>query len=229
MEHTNSPATARAHAAPDARFDDVLAERSRAGGLRKGERTRLRLLAATAGQLQRCLVHGLRVIDVAAAAGVAQGTFYIYFVDRHDAAEAMLAAFARHVYGCLEEAVPPGGGLEASVRATTLAYVRLFAANAGLFRALMQMTEESARFEAVYRDLNARWNRRTAAAIGRLRGGAGPADADVLTAYALGGMVDEFLANLYVRGDPALAARVDGPGDAADLLAEIWLRAVRAW
>jgi AcrR family transcriptional regulator len=207
-------------------FQRVLAAQARQSRLRKGERTRLRLLAATAAELQRCHVHTLRVTDIAAGAGVAAGTFYLYFRDRGEAAEAMLDAFARHVFEALEAAALPGDGLEASVHATTRAYVHRFAANPGLFRALMQMTETSARFEAIYRELNARWNRRTAAAIARRRGRAAPSEAELLTAYALGGMVDEFLANLYVRRDPTLEARIDSPDEAAEVLAATWLQAV---
>lgn len=213
---------------PAAGFERVLAAQAQRPGLRKGERTRLRLLAATAAELQRCYVHTLRVTDIAAGAGVAAGTFYVYFRDRGDAAEAMLDAFARHVFDALEAAAAPGAPLEASVHATTRAYVELFAGNPGLFRALMQMTETSSRFEAIYRTLNARWNRRTAAAIARRQGRTAPAESDLLTAYALGGMVDEFLANLYVRRDPALDARIDSPAEAAQVLAATWLRAVDA-
>jgi len=44
------------------------------------------------------------------------------------------------------------------------------------------------------------------------------------TAYALGGMIDEFLAQLYLRRDPALAGLAGDEAAVADLLTELWCR-----
>lgn len=208
-------------------FSEVLTARAASRDLRKGERTRLRLLAATAAILQEEFLHTLRIGDICAAAGVSPGTFYLYFDDKVEVTTAMLKGFAQHVFGCLDHAARGAGDFEASVRATTLAYVYAFALNRGLFRALMQMSEESASIEAIYQRLNGRWNQRTARAIARYRGAVrGPAEEDVLRAFALGGMVDEFLANLYVRRDPVLTGRLGSPEAVAHLLADLWLEAL---
>jgi TetR/AcrR family transcriptional regulator, ethionamide resistance regulator len=206
-------------------FCDLLSARAAGVGLRKGERTRLRLLAATAAILQEEFVHTLRIGDICAAAGVSPGTFYLYFDDKVAITTAMLKGFAQHVFDCLDAAARGANDFEASVQATTLAYVRAFELNRGLFRALMQMTEESASIERVYQRLNRRWNQRTARAIARYRGVMeGPEEDDILRAFALGGMVDEFLANLYVRRDPVLTERLSSPESVARLLAGLWLQ-----
>ena len=211
----------------EAPFAELLEARARAPGLRKGERTRLRLLAATAALLQDEFVHTLRIGDICHSAGVSPGTFYLYFDDKMEVTVAMLTGFAQHVFDHLDSTARTAADLQDSIHATTLAYVREFAMNRGLFRALMQMTEASARIESVYQKLNHRWNMRTARAIARRRGCAeGPSEADILRAFALGGMVDEFLANVYVRRDPVLVERLQSPEEVARLLAGLWLDAL---
>ena len=50
----------------------------------RGERTRLRLLAAARAVFERRGYHGAAVADIAKAAGVAHGTFYKYFESKDD-------------------------------------------------------------------------------------------------------------------------------------------------
>ena len=45
----------------------------------RGERSRLRLVAAGASLLDRCGFQELKIADIAAAARLARGTFYVYF------------------------------------------------------------------------------------------------------------------------------------------------------
>ena len=52
----------------------------------KGHRTRERLRIATARVLDGKGYHGLRVADITTAAGVAEGSFYVYFKDKTEAA-----------------------------------------------------------------------------------------------------------------------------------------------
>ena len=55
-------------------------EPERNGGLtRKGEATRARLMAAAEEVFGAKRYHGASVVDITQAAGVAQGTFYVYF------------------------------------------------------------------------------------------------------------------------------------------------------
>lgn len=211
----------------EAPFSEILSAAADEPGLRKGERTRLRLMAATAGLLQETFFHNLRIVDVCRQAGVSQGTFYLYFKDKMDVATATLSKFAHHVFELMRVAGRGQPDLPAAVHATTLVYVRQFHLNRGLLRCLMQMTEESAQFEEIYRSLNGTWNLRTAEAIARRQGTTGGATPEqIMTVYAMGGMVDEFLANLYVRNDPALVERAGSPEEVAGLLSRLWIRAV---
>jgi hypothetical protein len=60
-----------------------------------------------------------------------------------------------------------------------------------------------------------------ASAIARRRGTAS-AEELLPTAYALGGMIDEFLTQLYLRQDPALTHLENDEEAVAELLTELW-------
>ena len=208
----------------------VLQTAAKANNLRKSEGTRLRLLAAVAMRLAKGdKVADLRVTDIADAAGVAHGTFYRYFSDREEIVEVVVSGFVSFVQDGLKEARSGQAGTLIRAHAATLAYVRLFRCNAGLMRLLLAVDASSPardRFHALNRD----WNRRVAATIALRRLGASSVKEEMIEAvlpeaYALGGMVDEFLAQLYLRQDPVLVGLVDDEKAVAHLLTMIWYRA----
>lgn len=207
------------------RFAQVLARTADRPGLRKTERTRLRLLAATAAALEaEQEPAALRVADITEGASLAHGTFYRYFPDRAEAVEALVGEFARFLreqLGTVQEGAPAS---RARVRAATLVYLRLFRANAGLMRCLMDLRRETAPFRERFHALNRDWNSKVASAIAARRGRGEPAEALLPTAYALGGLVDEFLAQLYLRRDPALASLRTDESATAELLTDLWCR-----
>jgi TetR/AcrR family transcriptional regulator, ethionamide resistance regulator len=217
-------------AGDDAGFLAALRRAAEGPGLGKAERTRLKLLAAIAARLTAGIEEtALRVTDIAAEAGLAHGTFYRYFADRRAAVGALVADFVRFLRDRLAESRDGPPGSRARVRAATLTYIRLFRDNAGLMRCLMSLDNEGAGFRASFHDLNRAWNGRVAAAIAHRRQEiVGPipasAEATLPTAYALGGMIDEFLTQLYLRRDPALAMLARDEAAIADLLTELWCR-----
>ena len=80
-----------------------------------------------------------------------------------------------------------------------------------------------------YQDLNRQWYGRMAAAIARRRAPSGTVQSPsewLPTAYALGGMVDEFLSQIHLRRDPALSHLADDEAAVADILTDIWWRTV---
>ena len=203
-------------------FAAVLLERAGGPDLRKTERTRLLLLSALAARLESgAEPTELRVADITADAGLAHGTFYRYFTDRRAALEILVGEFARHLRQSLSSVRDGPPASRARVHAATRAYVRLFRANTGLMRCLMDLGPDGAAFRAHFQSLNRDWNERVAAAIARRR----RAKSCLPTAYAIGGMIDDFLAALYLRRDPALAALANNEAAVADLLAGLWCRA----
>jgi AcrR family transcriptional regulator len=225
-----TPDTALIAAESDGGFVAVLRLAAASPGLAKSERTRLTLLAAIAARLTVGVeAASLRVSDIAAEAGVAHGTFYRYFADRQSAVEALVADFVGFLRDRLAESREGPPGSRARVRAATLTYVRLFRDNAGLMRCLMDLGSEGAGFRDSLHALNRAWNSRVATAIAQRRAAlagepAQTAASTVPTAYALGGMIDEFLTQLYLRRDPALAGLAGDEAAVADLLTELWCR-----
>jgi TetR/AcrR family transcriptional regulator, ethionamide resistance regulator len=209
-------------------FACVLLSRSGAPDLRKTDRTRLKLLAGLVSELQSGVERaGLKVAAVTASAGVAHGTFYRYFDDIRAATEALVEAFAGFVREQLEGAREGEPGSRERVHGATLIYARVFRANAPLMRCLFDLGGDNTAVSRSLQTLNWEWNMRMAASIAKRRavasGGRPQPPADLLpVAYALGGMIDEFLSQLYLRQDPALEYLTDNEGAVADLLTQLW-------
>ncbi|HOV03277.1 MAG TPA: TetR family transcriptional regulator, partial [Kaistiaceae bacterium] len=157
LKHETEPRSG-ADRGNDLDFAATLLGRAGDASPRKAERTRLRLLAAIAGELSAGVSRsGLTVAAVAARAGLAHGTLYRYFADLDAALAALVEEFARFVLAALSEARAGEAGSRARVRQVTLVYTRLFAANAGLMRYLVGLGGADAGFAEAYRRLNRDW------------------------------------------------------------------------
>ena len=187
----------------------------------KTERTRARLLAACARLMQ---LPGAPVPTVAAickAAGVAHGTFYLHFADRADCAGAALSGFADFLRVRMHAAsAEPGGD---PVRAATAAYVRLFRAHAGLMRHMAGGLDAMPQCRAAFHALNAQWAATVTAAM-RRKAGPPCLNADEITrrAYALGGMVDQYLVQWLLLEDEALGRLSTDEDTVIETLTTLW-------
>jgi AcrR family transcriptional regulator len=204
-------------------FATALLARAETAGLRKTERTRLRLLASIAMALMSGVERtDLKVADVTRRAGLAHGTFYRYFTDMRMASDALIEEFSGFVQETIASAREGETGSRARVHGATLLYARLFKRNAGLMRCLIGLTGEATSFAKSYQRLNRDWYGRVAAAIARRRGDETSRHDFLPAAYALGGMIDEFLAQVYLRRDPTLLHLSDQEDKIAELLTDLW-------
>jgi TetR/AcrR family transcriptional regulator, ethionamide resistance regulator len=210
---------------PDFRFAHAVAQAAAAS--RKSERTRARLQAATCLLLESVPPSELKVADICSRAQVAHGTFYVYFRDiRHLLAET-LTAFVGFLQSAMRQAAKAEGTGRA--RRTTAAYVALFQENAGLMRCLVSRLDDFPEAMQAFQTLNREW---TATVVdARLRrlareGRTDPPGREELLrrAYALGGMVDQYLVMLLFGRDPALAAVSEDREAVIDTLSLIWER-----
>jgi hypothetical protein len=112
--------------------------------------------------------------------------------------------------------------------ATNRRYVAMFRANRGLMRCLRLASDQVPAFAAVRRRHDRRWAGRIARSLARRAGRDDPDTRDLLTAYALGGMLDAVLDDLELRGDPELSAFRDPPERIEETLSLLWYRAVHA-
>ncbi|SDG40283.1 TetR family transcriptional regulator [Roseospirillum parvum] len=218
------PATPPAAAYPA----HLLAE---ARGRAKGLRTRAQLMAAAGHLLETQPPEALTVSAVCHRAGVANGTFYLYFADRHVLLDALLVGFVGFLQDTMraagegaEEAAPGATG-----RAATRAYLELFRHNRGLMRCLIHHPDSFPEARRAFHKLNREWLARVVAAAQRglaAEGRPEALDCAELTrrAYALGGMVDQYLSALFLSGDAELLAVSGDDAAVLDTLNLIWSR-----
>jgi AcrR family transcriptional regulator len=208
---------------PPLRFSDALLEG--AVGSRKSDRTRARLQAAVCELLDEAVPADLRVDHVCARAGTSHGTFYVYFPDIRTLLNATLAAFVAFLESTLRAA---GRDSHDSLRAATRAYVLLFRDNRGLMRCLVSRAGDLPEANALFEDLNRRWAETVTEAALRHASAAGvpaPDRDDLLRrAYALGGMVDQYLVTLHFGSDDRLAALSQDVDALVDTFTTLWAR-----
>ena len=111
-----------------------------AAGLPKTARTRLRVLAALAGQLN--LVEdpaAIRVSDVMVKAGLAHGTFYRYFADQDAALEDLSDGFLSFLNERQAQTKQGAVGSPERIHHSIAVYCRVFRANIGLMGRLMSL------------------------------------------------------------------------------------------
>lgn len=204
----------------DQSFPDWLAQGRAA--LPRGERTRRDLMIAAAELLAGQKLDALTVAATCARTGVAHGTFYIHFPNRNALAGAVLQAFVDYLHEAMRAAAR---GVPDPVRATTAAYMRLFADNAGLMRCLLTGGDALPAAQAAFQRLNHDWAATVAAAAHRRHGAAARPEADLMRrALALGGMVDQYLTALHITGDPQVIALSQDSDALLDLFTDLWTK-----
>ncbi|TPE61374.1 TetR/AcrR family transcriptional regulator [Sandaracinobacter neustonicus] len=195
----------------------------------KGERTRDKLKFGAIQVLDEVGYHAMRVSDICDAAGVAAATFYLYFDNKEQVTSVVLGE-------CLEASMKmmatrhSGKSAFEAIRASNMKWVQVTAANAGLMRCILQLGDEVEEFRNLSNAANKKWYERIAQSILREHGTALPHDVALLSAYALGSMMDELARKLLIHPDPALVdlqLRVaPSHEDLADYLSVLWHQAL---
>ncbi len=207
---------------PALRFVDwLVAQRVEAG--RKGDRSRHALKEAAAEVLEQGGVDILTLQALAERAGLSRTAFYKHY----PSLPTLLQELVEDFQTCLSQALRRegrAGNLADAVRATNLAYVRFFAANARTIESVQQLRRRSADAQALQFDLNDWWARKIAQTVNWSAGGRQQASRlSLATAYALEAMVDGLLTELYVRRNPTLVELKLSETDVADVLTQAWL------
>jgi AcrR family transcriptional regulator len=193
----------------------------------KGLRTRQRLKIAAARVLERDGYHAMRVADISAAADLAEGSFYVYFSDKTDAALTVLTELLEDF---IDLEVKPRAGREPfdAIRAANRRWIAVCRANAGLMRCILQLGDEDPSLARIAQASNCTWFERIAAGRASRRGSRRSAECALLAAYFLGGMMDELVRKMIIYPDPRfhqLLAALGLDDDAvADAVSLVWLR-----
>jgi TetR/AcrR family transcriptional repressor of nem operon len=193
----------------------------------KGDRTRQRLKIATAKVLERDGYHALRVADISATAKLAEGSFYVYFEDKTDAALTVLRELLEDfmTLGIVPSAErDPFGAIQAANRR----WIAVCRANAGLMRCILQLGDEDKKLAQLAQRINRVWFERIAQSSSKRRGSTRGAPASLLAAYFLGGLMDELVRKLIIYPDQGLhelLTELHADDDAvADAASVVWLR-----
>ena len=192
----------------------------------KGARTRERLKIATAKMLDAKGYHAMRVVDITESAGVAEGSFYVYFTDKKDATLTALSAF---IIEFVDLVAPPEAVHTSfeSIRAANRRWFALCRANAGLFRCIYQLGDEDADFASLVQRVTRQWYLRVTHNVRLDRRGA-DGTAILLAIYFMGSMMDEIKRKLIIFPDQEfhkLLRSLDADDDAiADAASLIWMR-----
>lgn len=193
---------------------------------KKGLRTRERIKLTAAKLLEAKGFHAMRVIDIAEQAGVAEGSFYIYFKDKTEVAVTVLTELLEEFFPIHLTRSRDLSPFE-SIQFTNRRWIALSRANPGLVRCILLLSDHAPEFAELSRQIDVAWYRRIAANIVRRRKGLNE-NAVTLMVQLLGGMMDEVVRNLVIYPDPdfiALAQSLGADDDAvADAASVIWLR-----
>lgn len=198
-------------------------------GESKGIRTAQALRIAACALLEHAALTDLTITAICKEAGVANGTFYLYFPDQAHLLDDLLQGFAAFLQAGMIRASQTSA--ERSMRPATEAYARLFEANRGLMKCLIHQVDAFPAARAAFHHLNREWIDTVVAATRRRLAREGRdtlSDAELTRrAYALGGMTDQYLSSLYLSQEPGL---VDVSADRAAVIATlttIWERGMQ--
>lgn len=193
--------------------------------LRKSQRTRERLKIAAARLLASRGYHEISSGAVSAEAGLAEGSFYLYFKDKEDITRTVLDEFMGNFLGpYLAASGKPSASAFEAIRNSNRVWIDLAFDNPGLLRCLLQFADDDAEFGAKMQRQNFEWHMRVAHSAWHNS----DSDGSVLLVYLLGGMVDDLIRKLVVYVDKQLQEflddiQIDREG-LVDVISLVWLR-----
>lgn len=195
------------------------------GPKRKGERTRDRLKVAAANILDKVSYQDLRVTDICKEAGVAPGTFYLYFENKQILTIEMLSEFVEMFDR--EVRIRAQSPFE-SIYHANLSYIQIARRNPGFFRCVLHMSDVEPEFARFHQQISGKWYERVTSSLSRWL--EIPDDKmALLTTHALGSMMDDWVHRFFVAKDPTLVTNVKKlkltDEEMAEYLSVIWYRA----
>ena len=199
-------------------------------GEAKGARTAQALRIAVCTLLERTALQDLTIAAICKQAGVANGTFYLYFPDQGHLIDDLLQGFAAFLQAGMihaSEANP-----ERSMHAATEAYARLFECNRGLMKCLIHHLDAFPGARAAFHRLNREWIETVVSAARRRLMREGRGDALSLAeltrrAYALGGMTDQYFSSLFLSQEAGLREVSTDRDEVIATLTTIWERGLQ--
>jgi AcrR family transcriptional regulator len=192
---------------------------------RRGRATRAALVGAARAVFERDGFLDARIVDIAAEAGVATGSFYTYFADKE-------AAFAAVMDEVTEEMLHPvlaesriEGDPVATIEQTNRAYLEAYRHNARLMALMEQVATIDDEFRALRQKRAREFTRRNARLIERLQE-QGLADRELdpqIASSALSSMVSRVAYSNFVLGEKVPLERLTAT------VTRLWANALRLY
>jgi len=209
------------------RLSTVLAEAARpTRGRPKRARTRASLLAATAAEMERVGYESLTVDYIVEAAGLARGTFYLYFTNKNEAAVEVLQEYTDTLRRSRPRLAAEMTPFQAILR-TNRYYVATYALNAALLAGQEALLRELPDLVRERDSLNHQWSIMVLRDFEKRCGGgseAAPRSLKLMLVRTVVAMVDEFLRELYVYRSPHLVQNAGDHDQVAELISFVWYR-----
>lgn len=194
----------------------------------KGAQARARLKKAALTVLERIGYHKMRIADVTAEAGVAQGLFYHYFPDLKSMT---LEVLGEYVAGAsrlekIEDGVDPGNWFQL-IYAHNYLVVDSYARRPGLMRCLFQLADEEAAFSSMLRGNFLEQMSWLVKLMPRMfpQTEFKPHQA-LMIAYSLAGAGETLLKEYFINANPALTAAKLNVDEITELLSTMFYRSL---
>jgi AcrR family transcriptional regulator len=189
---------------------------------RRGRRTRDRLIEAAEVVFTRDGYLDAKISDIAATAGVANGSFYTYFESKEAIFRTVIQVVIDEMY--VAATVPEDVEHEPHVRIehATRAYMQAYREHAGLMGILEQVATFNPGFRDMRRGIRQAFRTRTEKGLRRLQreGRIDPDLSPKCTAEALGSMVSNFCYVSFVLGE------VYPEEEAVRTVTDLWARGI---
>jgi len=207
---------------------DIINQKLADKSLRKGEKTKLKLMLGTIKMLGKVTFKQLRIADICKEAEVSYGVFYHYHQDKIEVTSLLIEMFikefnSRFSYSDITD------DHYYNIFLANYYYIGCFKHNAGLIQVMISNHEEMPDLIDKYNELALIWHERVAKALpDDLAGNSLNNDEKLFVAYSLGGMLDELLRQINILKNPNLTVFI-GTKDIAQvtqLLSILWYRSV---
>lgn len=187
----------------------------------KSKRRKEELLVAARETFERLGYFDTRIADIVEAAGVSHGTFYTYFDSKDDVLRVLVDSLANDLYDAARLPADPSASPIAALRASIAKFLEAYRDRAPMLQILEQATSCSEEFLEIRMAIRKQFGTRLERDLRASPSAITETDFDPeLTAYALGGMVEDFARGRYLLG-------LDLDDDRAiDALTRIWSLAV---
>jgi AcrR family transcriptional regulator len=202
-------------------FIDLLAEEAADPVLRKGERTRRRVLWATAAALAETSFAQLNMDQIAQAADVSRAALYQYVGSKEDAVRTVLTDFQSRTIAIPLEATRGANPRETILR-TNRYYIDYFAKNAAFMERVRELHTVMPELIQEKQRVNRAWAERVVRNAVRHGAADLPADTLRLRAYLLECLIDDALREIFVIGNPDIAEAARDLDLLAEELTRIW-------